>query len=225
MKAKTNELFEDFSGSTGGITATHSAGHLVVRNKVIPTYTDTDYQKVIRGNFSVYTKKWGELTDGQRQKWIEKAIEVSANKSYFGITGKISGFNLYVKCNINLKLVNVVAELTEPVRSLPQKTPTIDKIEYKEEKLTVKLSEIISAEDSVVIRVTPLKPGQSTNVNGLRQVGVILGGTDNIDVTEKFIEIFGNIVEGEKLQAQAYAINTQSGFASVRQITLTTITV
>ncbi len=36
MKAKTNELFEDFTGSTGNITAAHSAGHLVVRNKVYP---------------------------------------------------------------------------------------------------------------------------------------------------------------------------------------------
>lgn len=48
MKAKTNELFEDFTGSTGNITAAHSAGHLVVRNKVTPTYTDTDYQRVVR---------------------------------------------------------------------------------------------------------------------------------------------------------------------------------
>ena len=35
MKAKTNELFEDFTGSTGNITAAHSAGHLVVRNKKV----------------------------------------------------------------------------------------------------------------------------------------------------------------------------------------------
>ena len=66
MKAKPNELFEDFTGSTGNITAAHSAGHLVVRNKVAPTYTDTEYQRVVRQNFTRFAKNWQDLTDVQR---------------------------------------------------------------------------------------------------------------------------------------------------------------
>ena len=49
MKAKTNELFEDFTGSTGNITAAHSAGHLVVRNKVTrPTPIQTTSTSSVR---------------------------------------------------------------------------------------------------------------------------------------------------------------------------------
>ena len=107
MKAKTNELFEDFTGSTGNITAAHSAGHLVVRNKVTPTYTDTDYQHVVRQNFTRFAKNWQDLTDAQRALWAEKAKVVSASSSYYGISGKISGFNLYVRCNMNLELIGI----------------------------------------------------------------------------------------------------------------------
>lgn len=66
MKAKTNELFEDFTGTTGNITAAHFAGHLVVCNKVTPTYTNTDYQRVVRQNFTRFAQNWQDLTDAQR---------------------------------------------------------------------------------------------------------------------------------------------------------------
>lgn len=58
MKAKTNELFDDFTGITGNITASHAAGHLVVRKKVTPSYRDTEYQKIVRQNFSRFAKNW-----------------------------------------------------------------------------------------------------------------------------------------------------------------------
>ena len=118
MKAKTNELFEDFTGSTGNITAAHSAGHLVVRNKVTPTYTDTDYQRVVRQNFTRFAKNWQDLTDAQRALWAEKAKVVSASSSYYGISGKISGFNLYVRCNMNLELIGITTPLTNPVDNM-----------------------------------------------------------------------------------------------------------
>ena len=119
MKAKTNELFDDFSGTTGNITATHSAGHLVVRNKIIPTYTDTEYQKAVRQNFTKFTKNWQELTDAQRDQWNAKAKAVTSNHAAFGISGKISGFNLYVRCNMNLQLVGLAPALVLPGDDLP----------------------------------------------------------------------------------------------------------
>ena len=118
MKAKPNELFEDFTGSTGNITATHSAGHLVVRNKVAPTYTDTEYQRVVRQNFTRFAKNWQDLTDVQRTLWAEKAKIVSASSTYYGISGKISGFNLYVRCNMNLELIGINTPLTAPVDNM-----------------------------------------------------------------------------------------------------------
>ena len=139
MKAKTNELFEDFTGSTGNITAAHSAGHLVVRNKVTPTYTDTDYQHVVRQNFTRFAKNWQDLTDAQRALWAEKAKVVSASSSYYGISGKISGFNLYVRCNMNLELIGITTPLTNPVDNMTGLLPDFKTVNLSDSKLKITL--------------------------------------------------------------------------------------
>lgn len=219
MKAKTNELFEDFTGSTGNITAAHSAGHLVVRNKVTPTYTDTDYQRVVRQNFTRFAKNWQDLTDAQRALWAEKAKVVSASSSYYGISGKISGFNLYVRCNMNLELIGI----TTPVDNMTGLLPALKAVNLSESELKITLEGNVEENDVLVVRITPLSVGQSTNINGLRQVGTVTGGASEAVITEKYIAQFGTPSAGDKVQVQIYAINTLSGYASARQTTVTNI--
>ena len=189
MKAKPNELFEDFTGSTGNITAAHSAGHLVVRNKVAPTYTDTEYQRVVRQNFTRFAKNWQDLTDAQRTLWAEKAKIVSAS-STDNMTGLLPNF----------KAVNL-----------------------SESELKIVLEGNVEENDVLVVRITPLSVGQSTNINGLRQVGTVASGTSEAIITEKYTAQFGTPATGDKVQIQIYAINTLSGYASARQTTVTNI--
>lgn len=223
MKAKTNELFDDFSGSTGNITATHSAGHLVVRNKVAPAYTDTEYQKAVRQNFTKFTKNWQELTDAQRDQWNAKAKAVTSNHTAFGISGKISGFNLYVRCNMNLQLVGLAPALTVPGDDLPGIVPEVQAITTSADALNVSVTENVDKDDILVVRLTPLSPGQSTNQNALRQVGQIAGEAKEANILEKYTAIFGAPEAGQKLQVQIYAINKHSGFASARKMSVTNI--
>lgn len=98
MKAKTNELFEDFTGSTGNITAAHSAGHLVVRNKVTPAYTDTDYQRVVRQNFTRFAKNWQDLTDAQRASGLkrQKSFPLPAPTMVYPVKSVVSTFTSVV---------------------------------------------------------------------------------------------------------------------------------
>ena len=223
MKAKTNELFEDFTGSTGNITAAHSAGHLVVRNKVTPTYTDTDYQHVVRQNFTRFAKNWQDLTDAQRALWAEKAKVVSASSSYYGISGKISGFNLYVRCNMNLELIGITTPLTTPVDNMTGLLPDFKAVNLSGSELKIALEGNVEENDVLVVQITPLSVGQSTNINGLRQVGTIAGGASETIITEKYTAQFGTPAVGDKVQVQIYAINTLSGYASTRQTTVTNI--
>ena len=223
MKAKTNELFEDFTGSTGNITAAHSAGHLVVRNKVTPTYTDTDYQHVVRQNFTRFAKNWQDLTDAQRALWAEKAKVVSASSSYYGISGKISGFNLYVRCNMNLELIGITTPLTTPVDNMTGLLPDFKAVNLSGSELKIALEGNVEENDVLVVQITPLSVGQSTNINGLRQVGTVAGGASETIITEKYTAQFGTPAVGDKVQVQIYAINTLSGYASTRQTTVTNI--
>lgn len=223
MKAKPNELFEDFTGSTGNITAAHSAGHLVVRNKVAPTYTDTEYQRVVRQNFTRFAKNWQDLTDAQRTLWAEKAKIVSASSTYYGISGKISGFNLYVRCNMNLELIGINTPLTAPVDNMTGLLPNFKAVNLSESELKIVLEGNVEENDVLVVRITPLSVGQSTNINGLRQVGTVASGTSEAIITEKHTAQFGTPATGDKVQIQIYAINTLSGYASARQTTVTNI--
>ncbi|MDR1756263.1 MAG: hypothetical protein LBR65_04785 [Culturomica sp.] len=225
MKAKTHELFENFSGSTGGITATHAAGHLLVRKKVSPNDANTEAQKAIRKHFTLYAQKWTRLTIEQQRKWNEQARQVSAEKSYFGIFGKVSGFNLYVKCNMNLELINAPNELTEPARDLPQSTPFIELFEVTSTEMTVELSENVHAGDTLVVRAAPLKSGLSNNTNGLRQIATIAGGQNMAEIKEKYRAVFGEPVAGERIQLQVYAINKLSGYASGRREAMSNVIV
>ena len=223
MKAKPNELFEDFTGSTGNITAAHSASHLVVRNKVAPTYTDTEYQRVVRQNFTRFAKNWQDLTDAQRALWAEKAKIVSASSTYNGIYGKISGIHLYVRCNMNLELIGINTPLTAPVDNMTGLLPNFKAVNLSESELKIVLEGNVEENDVLVVRITPLSVGQSTNINGLRQVGTVASGTSEAIITEKYTAQFGTPATGDKVQIQIYAINTLSGYASARQTTVTNI--
>ena len=75
----------------------------------------------------------------------------------------------------------------------------------------------------LVVRITQLSVGQSTNINGLRQVGTVASGTSEAIITEKYTAQFGTPATGDKVQIQIYAINTLSGYASARQTTVTNI--
>ena len=220
MKAKTNELFEDFTGSTGNITA----GHLVVRNKVIPTYTDTDYQRIVRQNFTRFAKNWQDLTDAQRALWAEKAKTVSALGSFYGMSGKIGGFNLYVRCNMNLELIGITTPLTTPTDTMTGLLPDFKAVNLYESVLKVTLEGKVAENDVIVVRITPLSVGQSTNINGLRQVGTVASEASEAIITEKYVAQFGTPAVDDKVQVQIYAINSLSGYSSARQTVVTYIT-
>ncbi len=225
MKAKSTELFENFAGTTGEITATHIAGHLIVRKKSHPLDAKTDSQKIMRQYFSVYTRNWAKLTHAQRDKWNAAAREASANKTYFGITGKISGFNLYVKSNINLKLINISTDLQEPVRNIPQNPPCVKPSEISGNSIIVELTENVHTDDTVILRVAPIQIGRSDNYKGLRQMGTIAGGSRQTDITQKFHELFAPPLNGERIQIQIHAINKKSGYASAKRDALLNTTI
>ncbi len=223
MKTKPNELFENLSGTIGGLTVTNRSGQLIVRKKTVPRNANTASQKVVRKNFSIYTRKWAELSNEQRNKWNQKACEVSAKPDRFGLSGKINGLNLYMKCNLNLSLLDTPTELYEPARELPKPTPYIERVSLTKSDIIVELSENVPADHTVIIRATPLNAGKSTDPNRLCQVGAIPGGGQTADITEKFRARFGELTSRKKVQVQVYAVHNKSGYASTRREALSDI--
>ncbi len=216
MKAKPNELFENLSGTFGELTVSNRSGQLIVHKKTNPKNANTAPQKATRKKFIHYTSKWAALTDQQRNQWNQTAREASANPHRFGVSQKVNGWNLYLKCNINLSLLDTPVELHEPVPEFPQPAPHIRQISLTTDTITVELAEPVPAGHTIIIRATPLNAGQTTNTKRLFQAGTIPEGSQTADITETFRARFGEPTNQKKIQIQIYAIHNQSGYASPR---------
>ncbi len=223
MKTTPNELFKDLSGTIGGLIAVNNSGKLILRKKRIARNANTTSQKTVRKNFSHYTRKWAQLSEEQRTQWNKKAREASAKPERFGLSGTVNGLNLYLKCNLNLSLLDLPVELHQPSRELPQPTPHIRQVRLTPNTLTVELTKNVPAHHTVIIRATPLTAGQSTDINRLHQVGTIPAGSQTADITQKFRARFGPLESRKKIQVQLYAIHNKSGYASPRREALSNI--
>lgn len=124
---------------------------------------------------------------------------------------------------MNLELIGITTPLTTPVDNPAGLLPDFKAVNLSDSELKITLEGNVGENDVLVIRITPLSVGQSTNINGLRQVGTVTGGASEAIITEKYTAQFGTPVSGDKVQVQIYAINTLSGYASARHTTVTTI--
>lgn len=124
---------------------------------------------------------------------------------------------------MNLELIGINTPLTTPVDNMTGLLPDFKSVNLSGSELKIALEGNVDENDVLVVRITPLSVGQSTNINGLRQVGTVAGGVSEAVITEKYTAQFGTPAAGDKVQVQIYAINTLSGYASTRQTTVTNI--
>jgi len=87
------------SGSTGGLTYSHNAGGMYVRQRTVPTDPNTVAQATIRAIVASLVNHWvNTLTADQRTAWNTYATNVPLN-DVFGDPRERSGINHYVRSN------------------------------------------------------------------------------------------------------------------------------
>lgn len=69
--------------------------------------------------------------------------------------------------------------------------PDFKTVNLSDSELKITLEGNVEENDVLVVRITPLSVGQSTNINGLRQVGTVAGGASEAVITEKYTAQFG----------------------------------
>lgn len=102
-----NPLIEELVGKLGGSVFQDSYGGMQVRTRVSPRNPQTKYQQLRRGEFAFLSSGWRNLSDAQRQTFIDAASTPPA------------GFNLYLSSNINLTLIEVDTIVSYPADSVP----------------------------------------------------------------------------------------------------------
>lgn len=104
MKTKFGAIVVSGSGKLGGHVFQGSGVKSVMKSKSSPLKKNTVNQQFSRNQVRSLSSMWRELFDYERASWDAQAsIENKNNKS--DSVGKISGFNLFLSCNLNLKLV------------------------------------------------------------------------------------------------------------------------
>ena len=86
---------ESIVGKLAGSVFQDSYGGFQVRTRVSPRNSQTPFQQLRRGQFGYITQLWRTLTQAQRNTWIAASSTPPA------------AFNLFIKSNVNLSLLNI----------------------------------------------------------------------------------------------------------------------
>lgn len=87
----TGTIGSGFSGSLGGIVASHNSFATYFRTRAIPVNTQTAQQQAVRSVFATLASRWTDtLTQVQRDGWATYALNTPGNKS---------ALNWYIACN------------------------------------------------------------------------------------------------------------------------------
>jgi len=109
----------DARGSAGGLTASFVKGGIVMKSKANPA---TKYEPNLNRTRSILgwlSRRWGELTDGQRDAWGAWAIDHPGTDK-FGDPFIMSGFNAFIMLNHNaVRLQHGLAQKALPPEDPP----------------------------------------------------------------------------------------------------------
>lgn len=94
----------NLSGKAGGSVFSRNRGGNYVKNFVVPVNSSTSAQEQVRADFAYFSAKWRLLTEAQRESWRQAKIDFPRT-NVFGDTITLSGFNLYISLNQNLRTI------------------------------------------------------------------------------------------------------------------------
>src|ERR1035437_4127333 len=135
---------------------------LVSRRRVIPTNPRTERQSEVRRHLAEQARRFGDLTDAQREAWSAAAATYRSHPRQ-GQSGPLTGHHLFVRVNCKLALFGL-----EPVNTPP---PPPEFPELAPQALVITKTAGISA----VKLVCPADPGDNTVLRASRPLSAGVG--------------------------------------------------
>ena len=185
---------------------------LVSRRRVIPANPRTQRQTKVRWNFADQARRFGELTDAQREAWNASAATYHSHPRQ-GQSGPLTGLHLFVRVNCKLALFGL-EPLNTPPPVFPELAPQDLVITNRAGVVAVKLVCPTDPGDNTVLRASPPK---SPGVGVCREFRVIgtcpapVAGFANI--TALYTAYFGPPPVGRRIFLRASTM--VSGFESL----------
>lgn len=168
---KWSGLVAEVRGKINGTVFARNRYSCYARNKVTPHNPRTQEQQKIRAMFAQLSKKWRELSQDERKAW-NRVVADFIKTNIFGDKHKPSGFNLFIRINMNLQLIN------RPMINLPPIPAPVDSIQVIKLKIDVpsNLLDIFVESKSIITHIPlilvtrPLSPGITFVKSELRMI-------------------------------------------------------
>lgn len=225
-KIKWGALVVDGRGKVGGHVLAKNRNGAYIRTKVTPGNPQTVAQGIVRNNFAANAQGWRGLTAAQRQAWIS-AVSNFIGTNIFGDSKTLSGFQLYVRINNNLRFISESVLTAPPLPTAVNAFLTFSVVVAEgADTIVFTFTDPIDAGDKVIISATaPQSAGKYFVKSEYRKIAI----EDNLFVTTNDVKIdyqavFGaQPAEGTKVFFKMQVINKATGLAGA-VISTSTIT-
>jgi len=187
---------------------------LVSRRRVTPYNPRTQRQTEVRSSFAIYARRFGELTDAQRDAWNAEAATYRSRRRQ-GQSGPLTGLHLFIRVNCKLALFGLEPLNTPPPPPVfPELAPQELVITNRAGVIAVKLVCPADPGDNTVLRASPpLSPGVET-CREFRVLGMCPAPVDGLaDITALYTARFGLPPVGRRIFLRASTM--VSGFESL----------
>lgn len=199
-------LVEEIVGKLAGSVFQDSYFGMQIRTRVTPRNPRSQYQQLRRGEFGYLSSGWRNLTDPQRQSFIDNAASPSG------------GLNLYLQANVNLTLIE------EP--TIDFYTPTTDPgsmavefVDASPDGLLIRATgspTTVPAGTKLLIQTTSLKPVTRifTSPSNYSPTLSIDEGSDlsiPLDILTEWVSRYGVMSADKRLCLKANLIDKSNG--------------
>lgn len=208
-------------GKLGNEVFTKNRSGAISRAYVVPSNTITAYRTLVRGYWADVVSLWSSVDANQLLYWQELNTRVFG-KSSIGNRFKMTARNLFIKCNYSLLCADQLPTLTpavyspyEPCTSLVVNVLSVSNIQVTANSVakdfTVPLNHVavISASPSV-------SAGINYPRNNFIRIQIVdeLEALDALDVTDKYTDVFGAPVVGQKVFFRCHFVNVLNGLTA-----------
>lgn len=204
----------DARGKLAGTVFSKNAAGSYTRRKVSPSNAQTDAQMSVRSSLAAISSGWRTLSQSQQDAW--KAASVNFPRTnVFGATIYLTGHQLYLSLNQNLKLSSD-SNVSDP--PTPTDVGATDlTLAYTAGALSLTSPTQGQAGGTIMVFATsPQSTGKNNLKNQYRMITTKASGAlPPFVITTDYQAKFGTIPVGSKISVKTYIINNTTGQAGV----------
>lgn len=220
MKAKFGIVVVDGRGkSNGNVYAKNRAGNYI-RTKVTPVNPRTSAQLGQRSAVTNLSQAWRGLTEAKRAAF-NAAVSNFQKTDIFGDLRKPSGFNLYMRLNLNLLAIGESTIDTPPVPSAVEDIVIGALTAVNTPTLSLAYTPASGTDTTIIVRATPpVSPGKSFVKSEFRQIATFAGETASpANLLTAYENKFGSFKgsAGMKIFVETVAVNEVTGISGTPQ--------